>query len=303
MKKYIILIGMSALFACNTATEKQTSLADSLENANENMSKELAEKETLLKNKEDAMVEFINSFNEIKGNLREIAEKEKIISETSKGVESNKSDKDQIIGDIQAIYNLLEKNKKKVASLSRRLKDSNLKMDELESAVANLTSDLTTKETEIADLKVRLEKMNVDFASLNLKYTDEKYESDMKTEKLNTAYYVVGTTKDLREKGVITKEGGFIGLGRVAELSDKFNQNHFTKVDITLAKEIPVNGKRVKLVTTHPANSYRMVEEDNAIDKIVITDAEKFWSASKYLIITAERPKSQEETPVTRSNR
>ena len=45
------------------------------------------------------------------------------------------------------------------------------------------------------------------------KFPDEQ-EVEVKTEKLNTAFYAIGTAKELKEKGVTTKEGGFIGLGK-----------------------------------------------------------------------------------------
>jgi hypothetical protein len=157
MKKYVILLGITALFACNSEEKKQIALADSLAHVNVNMNLELKEKDSLIIDKEAAMNEFITSFNEIQENLNQIKSKEKIISTSSKGVEFEKSNKDQINSDIQLIYDLLGKNKQKVANLTKRLKSSNLKVDALELAVTNLTNQLIEKETEITDLKTKLE--------------------------------------------------------------------------------------------------------------------------------------------------
>jgi DNA repair exonuclease SbcCD ATPase subunit len=289
MKKYIILGMITALFACNTAEKKKAALADSLSYANKNMNNELKEKDSLIVNKETAMNEFITSFNEIQANLNQIKEKERIISQSSKETDFKKSNKDQINSDIQLIYDLLNKNKQKVASLTKKLKSSNLKVEELELAVTNLTNQLVEKETEIADLKTTLEALNVDFANLKTKYNEEKEASDQKTEKLNTAYYIVGTTKELRDKDAITKEGGFIGLGKVVELNTEICPTCFTRVDITKTKSIPVKGKKVSLVTSHPANSYRLVEGASAISKLEILDPEQFWSISKYLIVVTDK--------------
>ena len=289
MKKYLILIAIPALFACGSGEKKRTAMEDSLSNANMAINNELKDKEELLSSKEAAMSEFVRSFNEIQANLNEIKDKEKIISTSTKDKELNKSSKDQIISDIQAIHDLLDKNQQKVAALNKKLKNSNLKIDEIELAMANLKNQLTEKETEITDLKSQLEKRNVDFASLKARYDDEHTASDVKTEKLNTAYYVVGSKKDLTEKGVVTKKGGFIGLGKVVELSTKLDPNYFTKIDITQTKEIPIHGDKVKLISVHPVDSYTLIPGTGSIDKIVILDAEKFWSASKYLIITSEK--------------
>jgi hypothetical protein len=289
MKKFLILIAVPTLFACGSGEKKQTAMEDSLSNANMVIKNELKDKENLLSTKEAAMTEFVRSFNEIQANLNEIKDKEKIISTSSKDKELNKSSKDQIINDIQAIHDLLDKNQQRVASLSKKLKNSNLKIDEIELAMTNLKNQLTDKETEITDLKGKLEKLNVDFATLKERAAGEQLESNIKTEKLNTAYYVVGSKKDLTEKGVVTKKGGFIGIGKVVELNTKLDPNYFTKIDITQTKEIAIHGDKVKLISSHPIESYKLVEGPASIDKIVILDAEKFWSTSKYLIITSEK--------------
>ena len=293
MKKYLILLGISALLACNTGTKKHTALEDSLANVNAGIKNENQIKDSLLRNKEAALTEFVASFNEVQDNLNRIKENEKIITVSSKGSEFKKSSKDQIITDVQSIYDLLGKNKLKVANLSKKLKDSNLKIDELEKAINNLSVQLMDKETEITDLKNQLEKLNVDFKNLKMEYIEQKQESQLKTEKLNTAYYVVGTTKELKKNGIVTKEGGFIGIGRVTEMST-INPAYFTKIDITLVKEIPVSAKKVKLITNHPETSYKMVEGANSIIRIEITDPEQFWSISKYCIITADKKEGAE---------
>lgn len=289
MKKYLILLVIPALFACNRGEKKQAALADSLKNVNMSIKNELKDKEDLLNTKESAMAEFITSFNEIQKNLNEIKYKEKIISTSSNGKEIKKTNKDQIIADIQAIYDLLDKNKQKMASLNKKLKNSNLKIEELDMAITNLTNQSNEKEVEISGLKNQLEKLNVDFASLKQRYVEEQQIVAMKTEQLNTAYYAIGSKKDLTKKGLITKEGGFIGLGTARDLSTSLDPNSFTKIDITSTTEIPIHGERVKLISTHPEGSYKLVEGSASIDKIVILDPAKFWSISKYLVITSEK--------------
>ena len=100
---------------------------------------------------------------------------------------------------------------------------------------------------------------------------------------------MVGHKKDLVKKGVLNKEGGFIGMGKVVELNTQLDPNFFTKIDISQTKEITIHGDKVKVVSSHPADSYKLVEGSASIDKIVILDADKFWSISKYLIITSEK--------------
>lgn len=294
MKKYLIVLAAPFFFACNMGEDKQTALADSLKNVNTNIKNELMDKETLLNTKEDALAEFVTSFNEIQRNLNEIKDKEKIIT-SAKDKELNKSNKDRIITDIQAIYDLLDKNKQKVASLNKKLKGSNMEIESLELAINNLTSQSVDKEIEISELKFKLENLNVDFSNLKTRYEAEVMASDLKTQKLNTAYYAVGSKKDLTDMGLITKEGGFIGLGKVVELNNTLDKTCFTKIDITKTTEITIHGDKVKLISTHPEDSYQLVEGSASIDKIIILDPVKFWSVSKYLIITSEKHKKSED--------
>ncbi len=290
MKKYLILFAIPTLFSCNSNEKKLSEIKDSLSNVNSSISNELKVKENLLSNKEAALTEFVLSFNEIQGNLNEIKAKEKIITTNTTGKDINKSNKEEIIADIQSIYDLLDKNKKRIAGLNKKLKDSNFRITEIELAVNNLKSQLSDKESEITDLKRKLQNLKVDFANLTTRYVEEQELSDLKTQQLNTAYYVIGSKKDLSKKGVITKKGGFIGLGKVVELNTaSVNGNYFTKIDITKTKEITIHGDKVKLVSPHPTDSYKLIEGTASIDKIIILDPEKFWKTSKYLIITSEK--------------
>ena len=117
---------------------------------------------------------------------------------------------------------------------------------------------------------------------------DTEKNSNAKTEKLNTAYYAFGTKKELIEKGVISKEGGFIGIGKTSKVKDDFNKEYFTKIDITNTNSINIGAKKAKILSTHPTSSYKLIGE-KMVEKIEITNAEEFWSSSKYLVVIIEQ--------------
>src|SRR5205085_12548137 len=105
------------------------------------------------------------------------------------------------------------------------------------------------------------------------------------TTSLHTAYYVVGKSKDLQTMKVIDKTGGLLGIGKTSKLSQNFDNNKFTRIDYVQTNTIPVDSKDAKIITTHPADSYKMNKEKDKVVSISITNAEKFWSASKYLVV------------------
>ena len=93
---------------------------------------------------------------------------------------------------------------------------------------------------------------------------------------LNTAYYVFGTKKELQEQNVLQK-------GKV--LQGNFNKNYFTKIDIRVDKEIKLYSKKAELLTSHPAGSYTLKLDAQQQYVLRITDPQKFWGASKYLVV------------------
>jgi hypothetical protein len=263
----------------NNAEEEKNPVADSLMSVNGQLSGKLNEKE-------EALQEFIASFNEIQENLNTIKEKEKIVTDaTTKGDVKNRQT--QIREDIQAIYDLMEKNKSRISALSQKLKASNLKISGMQKMIENLQNSLNLKDEEINDLKNKIEGLNIELSNLNTNYKSIEQESAMKTEALNTAYYAIGTLKELKEKQVIAKEGGFIGLGKTTKVMSDFNREYFTKVNIEQTTSISIGAKKAKILSSHPNSSYKLVGE-KPIEKLEISNPKEFWSTSKYLVILIE---------------
>jgi len=261
--------------------------------------------------KDTTVMEFVRAFNEIQSNLDSIKLKENIISQsTSGGTEVQTSAREQITGDINAIYVMLQKNRELLATLRTKLKKSesglasaNIKVAELEKMIENLSKSIEVKDAEIAELKDQLGKMNIKVQDLGNQVTNlttnvedlsaenkaKQKAIEEKTAALNAAYYVIGTTKELKEKKIIDKSGGFIGIGRAKTVTEDFDKTYFTKVDVTNLTEIPVYKKKAVLLSNHPAGSYKFEGADKkAVDKLVILNYSDFWSRSKFLVIVAD---------------
>ncbi|MEI8138224.1 MAG: hypothetical protein WCH21_12940, partial [Bacteroidota bacterium] len=218
----VLTIGSLSFTSCGDDKEKELNpLADSLAGVNGTLNGKLSAKEA-------ALQEFITNFNEIQENLNTIKEKEKIL--TSACAQGDvKSKENQIKEDIQAIYDLMSKNKNRIGSLTKKLKNSNLKLEGLEKMIENLQNSINLKDSEIADLKTRMEGLNIELSNLTTNYQEVEAENEVKTNEINTAFYAIGTAKELKEKNVISKEGGFIGIGKTTKVKDDFNKEYFTK--------------------------------------------------------------------------
>lgn len=143
------MLCLGAIFSCNT---------DELEGEIADLEAQNADNQTQLNEKEEVIVEFIGSMNEIQDNLAKIKERENIMTARfdNGNVEINSSMKDNIIEDIELINGLLQENKDKMAAINSRLKKSNLKIAELEVMISNLTNQIQEKDAQITDLQIKL---------------------------------------------------------------------------------------------------------------------------------------------------
>jgi hypothetical protein len=237
--------------------------------------------------------EWIATFDEVEKNIAMIKEKEHIISMNSSNNELSKDKRQMVLDDIQYINTLLEANKQKIASLNEQLKKSGGTIKALQNKIAQLEATVKQSENEISDLKSTLVSKNFEIDQLNvqnstLKNTIVQNEEVMakQTNEINKAFYACGTAKQLKAKGLLTKKGGFIGLGKTKTLSGSLSDSAFVQIDLTKTKSIPVNAKKARLISEHAASSYQFIHnKDNKIESIEIKDPALFWKISKYAVV------------------
>ena len=247
----------------------------------------------VLTTRDSVINEWIITFDQIEKDLSIVKEKQNIISLSSSDVEFSKDKKQQILKDIEYINTLLDQNKKKIASLTAQLKNSGGTIKGMQVKIAELEASMKLRETEVSDLKVALVEKDFEIGQLNATMTEQQLAIAQKDEKLsnqtykmNKGYLAYGTYKFLKGKGLVSKEGGFLGLGKTESLLENFNDSSFTQIDITEMRNIPVNSRVAKLITEHPVNSYEMIrDKDNKIASIEIKDPEQFWKISKYAVV------------------
>ena len=281
MKRIIFALMILPFFvACNQKEIKQ------LKEQNQQLT-------TMTQQKDVAIDEFVSTLNSIEENLDIIKEKEKIVAVNTENPTT--SQKQKISSNIASINSLLDQNKTKLAELDKKLKNSWYQNSKLRKLTERLKADVAQKELDIAalneqvaNLNVKVEGLNTNIASLNTTVDELSTENaeraktiEEKTTSLNTAYYVVGSASELKAKNVISKKGGVIGIASATVLNENFDTNEFERIDITETTLIPVEGEKIKMVTTHPLSSYQF----EAGKGITIVDAAEFWKSSKHLVV------------------
>lgn len=284
MKRIFFVIALLGVLAsCNDAElEKRQATIDSLK--------------SVTQDNDGTINDLFESFNSIEENLELIKEKENIIrlnSSSESGVEEDM--KTRINEDINSIYDLMLKNKQELKSVQNKMRRSGIKVQELDKMVSSLSKQMESKGNEIDRLSEKLKQMDIEVGELKTEVVDLNENIDSlsnentikediiegQIEALNTAYYSVGTKKELVNHQVLTKEGL---LGTKTKLLSDFNKDYFTTVNITELSNIPIYAKKITIITTHPSSSYELTGGDN-VDELIIKDAAQFWSVSKYLVI------------------
>jgi predicted nucleic acid-binding Zn-ribbon protein len=282
---FIILL-VTGIIVYSLYHHEHTKLLSQMENQKNSFTNTITSRDSVIG-------EWMVTFDEIEKNIATIKEKEHMISMNSSNNELSKDKRQRVLDDIQYINSLLEQNKQKIASLNAQLKKSGGTIKALQNKIADLEASVKQSEIEISDLKSTLVSKNFEIDQLNtqnseLKNTIVQNEEKInkQTYEINKAFFACGTYKQLKAKGLLTKEGGFIGLGKTKSLAGSFSDSSFVQIDITQTKSIPVNSKKARLITEHPANSYQFIRgKDNKIESVEIKDPAKFWKISKYAVV------------------
>jgi len=242
--------------------------------------------------------EWVVAFNEIESDIRKITARENMLTMQSMNPEISKDKKEEILKEISIIRDLIDQNKKRITSLNAQLRKSGINIAALQARVDTLAANITQRDNDISAL--RMEVVNRDFEigalhkevdTMKITLADREMAIAQQTDELNKAFIVSGTFRDLKEKGLLEREGSILGLGGKESLQENaIKDNLFTEVDITETRTIPVNSKSAKLVTDHPTESYEMVkDESDMIAYIEIKDPTAFWKISKYAVVEVNR--------------
>ena len=241
--------------------------------------------------KDNEINDMMATINEIQEGFRQIAEAENRVSIVKDGERTDKAQ--QIRENMQFIATTMKHNRELIEKLRKQLHDSSVNGEQLEATIENLVKQLEEKDGELQRLRAELDakdihigKLDETISTLNTRVNEVTAESDRKTEtihtqdmQLNTAWYVFGTKKELREQHIM--EGDKV-------LQANFNKSYFTKIDIREVKEIKLYSKSATLKTTHPSSSYTLQQDANKQYVLRITNPQLFWSTSKYLVVVVK---------------
>lgn len=242
----------------------------------------------IIDQKDNEINDMMSTLNQIQEGFREIAQAENRVSIVKDGERTDKAQ--QIRENIQFISNTMKRNRELISKLQQQMRESSVKGEQLKATIDGLIKQLDEKDQQLQQLRAELDSKDIHISELdetisnlnthveNLTNESKEKSATISTQdkQLNTAWFVFGTKKELKEQHII--EGDRV-------LQSNFNNSYFTKIDIRVEKEIKLFSKSAKVLTMHPSSSYTLQEDANRQYVLRITNPQLFWSTSKYLVV------------------
>ena len=283
----LALISM-AFASCNTHQEE----LDAAIKKNDSLS-------LILQNKDSELDSLFATLNEIEENLAAVNTRYNSVQELRRAnIEGQPNVKSQINAQIKDIENLMAANKQKIASLQAKINTDTKEGTRLQELVSRQEERIAAQESQIAQLltelennKVLIKKLNQDVSDLTASNEQKEQYIKQQTAEANRAYYVVGSYDELNEAGIVSKAGGFIGIGRRQGTNSEMPLDRFTQIDRTKVTTIPINMKKALVVSKHPENSYELVMDENdtkMVSYLRILNPAKFWEQTRFLVISTK---------------
>lgn len=289
MKKILLMIAGLALVtvACN---KKENDAQSQLQTENVELSKKLSEAQDskdslifLMSNVYDG-IEQINIQEELLYNIRgtgdEAAQRQTIIDNLNR-IQQELKNKQEIIDKFTAQLN--DQNDKngalaaEVAKLKKLVIEKENRVVALQQELANLKTENTQLKENLATTQDEVRSVTASRDSINSESQAQKAQLRHNEVEMNKVYYAIGTKKELKANQILGK-GDKVLLGN-------YNQNYFTQADKRSLMYIECKNKKAKVLTAQPVDSYRFEKNADNTQKLVIINPEKFWNASRYLVI------------------
>lgn len=283
MKKLFFAL-FAVLLACTACSNKEKeaeyqSRIDSLLTANNMTAAEL-----------HAYIELVNSVSESMDYITQAEDEVKI----SANGENAAAQREAIKEKVKNLANVVNQQRDRIAQLEEKLKADGRSNTQLQNVIKMMKQQLDEKDAMILKLQAELEDKNANIAALtqdlntaNVRNTElstvvsqQQETITAQTDQMNEAYVKIATKRELKDAGLL--KGNFFQKKKVNV--NNIDRELFQKIDIRQTKTFSIPAKSAKILSQVPEGSYTLTTEDG-VTTLTITDPEKFWSLTSFLII------------------
>ena len=299
MNKIILIISSIFVISCGSDV-----LTENVTAENEALKKEIAELSVSNQEYKEGLGLFESDIEqyrsvlaEIEKNIAAVDTKHQMLINLKGDVKGDKEVGEDIVAHIDHIHEIMLNNKHKINHLHNSLNNATAEegmhkdsIQVLDQTFYDLATAVYVQDKVIKGMHALIVDDSQMIKELEGKYESQKMETEVLHYIINTKFYVIGTKEELLDQGVITAEGGVVGLGRQYRLNAEANVTLFTPLNAVEEYIIKFEAKNAKVLTIHPEENYLFLgEEDNTITGIEINDYKAFWDKSDFLVIEIKK--------------
>ncbi|MEX2177627.1 MAG: hypothetical protein WD801_02885 [Gemmatimonadaceae bacterium] len=199
----------------------------------------------------------------------------------------------EMMGRVDALVARAKNTATQLATVQKQRAESEVANVELR-AQLELQATKTAEDAQmIADLGATIERQRLQIASLEGSIDSLNVQVRTLGTRHYQAYYVVGTEKELMDKGVVVKEGGanllFMRPGKTLQPARVLDVADFQPVDQRDISEIPMpdSTKRYRVVSRQTLDAAEVDWRDGTQFRgtLKIANKDEFWAPSRFLIL------------------
>jgi len=211
------------------------------------------------------------------------------------------NDRAMVLKRVQDLTTRLKANETRLASSQKRLRQLTGESDSLKSTLTELQSTIDGLQATLESQKNTIATLEADLTGTKAQVTTLSEEKAVLndtvsaiTTRENTVYYVIGTRKELKDRGIIVEEGGtrfliFTRTGEVLKPAPNLEPSAFTAIDRRSVTEIKLpNAEKEYQLVTNQAIAYSNIPPEakgRVKGSLQITSPDRFWGQSRFLIL------------------
>ena len=286
MKFYHLLAALVILTAagCNNRSEELEQQNAELQSKYNQAAQDLSTR--------DAYIDSITqSINDIYNNLESVRSREGLVLKKTGEMESKQKLTSQdlrqkLLDEVTLIDSTLKDNRHRINDLQTKLNGARGQYAGLKKMVESLKKTIEEREATIAQLDQKVQGLMAEVSTKTQIITQRDSVIEQQHNEINRAFYVVGTRRELEEKGIIAKEGGFLwGLvGSTTVLASGLDSKYFSPIDKFQNTSIDINGSISEIIPRRDVKFYTTTEVAKNQTKLDIAEPTNFWQ-DKYLVI------------------
>ena len=295
----LVLSATVALAACETRTRALNDSLQAVTAEQLDLTTQLsAQKDSLARvivDADDFIMKIDSQIRTVKG----LPKSKRVSRQSESPIEEQLETRKEVLARVSALVERANTTASQLAASRAREKALRTERDSLKSQLsdtqrklADAEALLTNDHAMIAELGGTIERQAARIAELELRVDSLASESRTLGDAHYRAYYIAGTEEELLQKGIIQHEGGANLLvahpGRTVQPARTLDPSLFNAIDQRATREIPLDStKRYRVVSRQNLDKATVRERDNTTFRgpIQISDVDRFWAGSRYLIL------------------